>query len=277
MSVNVKWILEAYVWQDKSIERFEASIKKLGLECVKISPEDARNGMKSLGEKEECVVFYGSLETAREIVRSKPWIPGVFYTPDNYRCRNYYPAFGSHLLNAENYAFYPYGDLIRMKEAIFTHFAEDRAVFIRPDEGDKTFTGKLVYKEDYEKEVDYFGFYGINPSALVVVSEPKNIYKEWRLFMSEGKVVTGSLYKIGRTVKHDPNVADEVIDFANRVAGLYTPDRVWVLDICETLAGNYYVLEIGCMSCSGIYACDTDKLVEAATNSAAKEFEEYQP
>ena len=103
------------------------------------------------------------------------------------------------------------------------------------------------------------------------MSAPKNIAKEWRFFVADGKVITGSLYKKGI----EPCVEGDAIEFAGKVAGLYSPDRVWSLDVCMTESGNYYVLEIGCMSCSGIYACDTDKLVEVATHEAIKEFQEY--
>ena len=276
MPTNVKWVLEGYLWEDGSIERFEASIRKLGLECVTLSPEEARNGMKSLGEVEECVVFYGSLETAKQVVREKPWIPGVFYTPVNYQCHRYYPAFGSYLLNADCYGLYPYGELIRLKDTLFSLFGQDNAIFIRPDAGEKTFTGRMILRENFEKDVEYCGFYGVDPHALVVVSTPKNIVAEWRFFVSEGKVITGSLYRLGSNPVALPAVDLGSWELAEKTAGLYNPDGVWALDICKTQTGNLYVLEIGCMSCAGVYGCDTDRLAEVATQMAVKEYQSCQ-
>ena len=276
MKTEVKWIIEGELWDDGSTERLKVSLAKIGVPCIEISPENARNGMKSLGEKEECIIFYGSLETAKEVLMKKPWIPGAFYTPKNYNCSRYYPVFGKYLLNADRYAIYPYGDLIRMKDVIFAFFSEDRALFIRPDDGEKSFTGRLILKENYEKDVEYCGFYGVSPHTMVVVSAPKNIVSEWRFFVAEGKVITGSQYRQGSLVIYSPDVEEGAMALADETAGLYSPDGVWALDICKTQSGNYYVLEIGCMSCAGLYACDTDKLVETATKIAIKEYKSYQ-
>ena len=276
MKTEVKWILEDYLWEDGSIERFEASLKKIGCRCIKFSPEDSRNGRISIDgvpDREDCVVFYGSLETAKNVIKTRPWIPGAFYTPENYRCCKYYPVFGKYLLNGDRYGIYPYGELLRMKDLIFEAFGEDRAIFIRPDDGEKSFTGQLILKENYEKDVGFCGFYGINPEALVVVSAPKNIVAEWRFFIGEGKVIAGSLYKNWSGSVRVPEVEEGARAFADSVCGLYSPDGMWVLDICKVASRNYYVLEIGCMSCAGIYACDTDKIAEVATRVAIKEFE----
>jgi hypothetical protein len=39
--------------------------------------------------------------------------------------------------------------------------------------------------------------YGVDDSEIVIVAPPKNIEKEWRFIVCEGKVLTGSLYKSG--------------------------------------------------------------------------------
>lgn len=273
---TVKWVLEGDLWEDGTTEALSAALKKAGIDFVVVSAEAARNGLKSLGDKEECILFYGSLETATQVVSLKNWLPGNFYTPLNYNCTKYYPVFGNLLLNARNYGFYPYGDLLRIKDMLFDNYSIDNAIFIRPNDGAKSFTGKLILKENFEKDVEYCGFYGISPHKLVVVSEPANIEDEWRFFICDHKVVTGSQYKKGSNVVRIPQVPQEAIDFAGEAAKLYNPDGVWSLDVCHTKAGNYWVLEIGCMSCSGLYACDIDKLVEVASKKAIQEYEEYQ-
>jgi len=274
---NVKWVIEGMLWEDGIIEKFEKSLNKQNINYIITSPEESRNGFEKLGNKEECIIFYGSLETAKLIRETKKWIPGIYYSKQFYDCSFYYPYLGRYLLNGNKYCFLPYGDLIRNKEFIFTTFGEDNAIFIRPDKGDKPFTGKCVYKENFEREIEIAGFYGFSNNQMVLISTPKNIEKEWRFFVVNKNIITGSLYRVGNN-----RVALEANDYeakelAEHVAsGEYQPDRAWVLDVCKTKCGNYYVLEVGCFSCSGMYGSDIDKIVDSISLCAVKEYEEYQ-
>lgn len=273
--MKVKWLIESLLWEDDSEEKLINSLKKSNTEYYMVTPEEAYKGLEKYGNKEECVYFYGSLETARTVVREKRWIPGVFYTAKSYYCSTYYPYFGDFLLNSDNYGLYPFGDLNRIKYHLYRNFGEDDAIFIRPNDGKKSFTGKLVKKEEYDKDIEGFGFYGMGNEELVLVSTPKNVVNEWRFFIAEGKVITGSLYKEnGKTIRKS-EIKKEAEELASKVCGMYIPDSVWTLDICETEQGNFYVLEIGCASCSGLYACDTDKIVETINKVATKEYYDY--
>lgn len=273
---SIKWVMEGMLWGDGTTEQFEETFRKRNINYAIVPPEEARNGFDKLGNEEECVIFYGSLETAKLIRETKKWIPGVFYDKKAYDCSSYYPHLGKHLLNGNKYAFFPYGELHRMKDFLYAVFGEEDTIFIRPDNGSKEFTGKIVYKERFEKEIEIAGFYGISSNFMVLVSSPKNIQKEWRFFIVDGQVVTGSLYKDGYNKVKLPVYDDGALELAKKVGiGSYQPDRAWVLDICQTQVGNYYVLEIGCFSCSGIYGADIDKIVQSVSKTAIKEYEEY--
>jgi len=60
---------------------------------------------------------------------------------------------------------------------------------------------------------------------------------------------------------------------ACEVAGKYSPDRAWCVDVCRTRAGNYYLLEIGCFSCAGLYECDLSAVVSEVSRVSLKEWE----
>lgn len=224
---------------------------------------------------EDCVVFYGSLGFAKRFRRKAKWIPGVYYNVEAFNCTNYYAALGKYLLNG-NYMMLPYGELIRRKEYLFEHLSCDRAIFIRPNRGDKIFTGKVVLKEEFEKDVEIFGFYDVAPEEIVVVAEPRNIACEWRFVVVENQVVAGSQYKENDIVGVSKEYPLEAFNLANEIAKQYNPDIAWVIDIGLTKSGEYCLVEVGCFSCAGLYGCDRKVIAEEVSKVAWKEWESYQ-
>jgi hypothetical protein len=224
---------------------------------------------------DDCVVFVGSLQMAKYIRRHATWIPGVYCDFPKYRCVAYYSALGEHLHNSD-YTILPFAELLRNQDQLYEHFGIDRTIFVRPDRGDKIFTGKIVYKEDFIKDVDMFGMGGPEPDDLVVISTPKVIDAEWRFVVVDKKVITGSQYKKdGVLWESRKNIPQGALELAGEVASKYEPDRAWVVDICyHEFSDTYRLMEIGGLSCAGLYDCDRDKVVEAVNIAAIDEFKE---
>jgi hypothetical protein len=270
----VKWLIDDRSFPEDTNPLFEA-LDNHNIEYKRME------GMLSILEKEDwyskyfesnkCVVVYGCLDVCKYTKRTISWIPGVFYDNEKYNCTNYYPVFGDNLLNA-NYCMLPYGELSRRKEWLYDRFGEDRAIFIRPNRGDKIFTGQLVYKENFYKDIELFGFYDIEPRELCIVAEPYNIDSEWRFVVVDGEPISSSLYKENGVVGSRFGCDCSAYEFAASMAKLYSPDRVWILDICRTKGSQYKVLEIGAFSCAGLYACDRNNIVEKVSKVAFEEW-----
>jgi len=84
-------------------------------------------------------------------------------------------------------------------------------------------------------------------------------------------MVAGSQYKRTNFVVVPPQIdagARQLVD--EILATGYSPDPVWVMDICRTTDGLYYLLEIGCFSFANLYSCDKDAVVRAVSSIAAK-------
>ena len=140
------------------------------------------------------------------------------------------------------------------------------------------FGGTLVLEEDYELDVKDIGYGQLEKSALVVVAEPKNIISEWRSLVVNQEIKTGSRYKSNNRLMCDGTKDKDylrALDFAQAVVELYDPDRAWTLDICETKDGKIHVLEIGCFSCSGLYACDKKIVIREVAKAALEEWKEF--
>ena len=272
-----KWLIEEQAFPEDTQPIYSA-LEELGIEYKRINGRLTILTDKSEPDEyfgpEECVIFYGSLELAKRLRKAASWIPGVYYNVKAFECTSYYPVFGNHLLNS-NYMMLPYGELLRQKEFLYEKLGQDRAIFIRPNDGGKVFTGRLVYKENYEKDVKLLGFYDVPSDELCIVAEPINIQSEWRFVVVDEEVVAGSLYKENNIVGSDANYPKEAFNLASEMAKLYSPDRAWCVDICSTKSGEYKVVEIGCFSCAGLYKCDRTSVVRAVSEAAMDEWVEY--
>jgi hypothetical protein len=275
--MDVKWIIEDDAFPEDTQPTIDAlKSNNIDYQVVKYLPFHNINFVDLDYQKEDCVIFYGSLITAQKLRKQSRWIPGVYYNKDSYDCINYYARLGKHLLN-RNYVMLPFGELKRRKEFLYDAVGEDRTVFIRPNRGDKLFTGQLVYKEYFEEDISRFGYNNIAIDEIVVVSKPYNLLYEWRLVVADNKIITGSQYRENNRVSSSERVPEEVIEFANDIVKLYNPnDRVWILDICQEKNKTYHIMEVGCFSCAGLYYCDRDIIVKEVSRIALEEWKSFQ-
>lgn len=301
--MKAQWLVELGLFTDTEDDLIKA-IRKSGrtVKTIKYIPFDDELIMhaQKLYDADSCVVFYGSLNFGRKL-RSLPWYPGVYLNEKAFECTSYYPSIGNELLHSD-YLMLPYGDLIRRKDELFNMFGG--LLFLRPNSGMKQFTGMVLGYPDFEEGVKLAGFYDVEPELLVVVSNAKQLLREWRFVIVDNKVVSGSLYRnwtigpdtiIPGTTTRDyvlmnsksvtEGCADkDAYEYAEKIAKLYHPDRAWTIDVCQHKLGEAYgerleykVIEIGCFSCAGMYGNDLDKVVEAVSVAAEDEWKEYQP
>jgi len=270
---DVKWLFETDPIDIDETERMRAAVEELGLESKGIKIIHLFSGLGDFYPDNTCVFFYGSLQMARRILREKKWNPGAFLTLENYRCEIYYPHMENFLFNTP-YKILPLDRVIASKKELEEQYGGGHGcLFIRPDSGFKTFTGKVFSTDTLESEFDQLmGFYGFLKSTLALVSSPKNIKREYRMFVVDDKVVAGSTYRRNRRSSISPDVPYEVYTFTRTVLAetTFRPDPAWVIDICEDEDGKLWVLEIGSISCCGIYGADAMAIVKALTELLQK-------
>lgn len=266
----VKWLFEKDTFEE-NLQSLFYTADSLGIEYKihNYRPFDrTKEALRALFKADDCVVVYGSIQLCTAVNSFCPWIPGTYCTFPNYECIAYYPKFQGYLLN-ENYVMLPFGDLLRRKDFLYQTVGEDRCVFIRPNSGKKTFTGKVVEKENFEWQVDRFGFYDMLPSDLVIIASPQNIRCEWRLLIVNKQVVASSQYK----PDHKRDCPDYILNFGNHLAKMYEPDKCWFLDVCLLNNGELRIVEIGSFSCAGMYACDPVSILSAVSSQAFLDWE----
>lgn len=221
------------------------------------------------------VVLHGSIELMKDFQVNGPaaWHPGCWMDLKILSCDYYYTKLGAYILQ-NDYGFYTFGELGRLKRLLFEAFScpgdtpsLGKLLFIRPVDNEKTFTGEVVGDKYFECWLRSHNG-PPDPKTLCVVTNFKEIQQEWRIVMAKGKVVDGSQYKLTDHLIIEPGIPDSIKAFAEEVASVWEPHPVWVLDV--GLVNNIpRVVELGSVNCAGWYACDQRKVVQAI-NLAAK-------
>lgn len=277
--MKVSWLFETDIF-DEGVVRFSDAANDHGMEAAYVA--QCRSGdvagrfdgsYLDIYPADACVVFHGSLGFAAQVRREASWVPGVYCTPENLKCSRYFPEFGRYLL-AQDYAMVPFGDLARRRDLLFGLFGLEDTLFVRPDSGSKIFTGQVIYRENWEKDLGLIAPASISPAEMVVVSSPRNIVGEWRFVVADHEVIAASSYRLDREIAREPWPLDgDAYLLAKEVASHpWQPDRLWTLDVCRTNSGHHYLVEINSFSCSGMYACDPGPIVEHASRIALEDW-----
>lgn len=266
----MKWFIED-IWEGET-QSFINAIKDIcpndEVSIVDISSHEYQEFFDK--NSEIFSILFGSIQmcTYMQKYRIKHRIyPGPIYSSkEDYSCLSYYKAYGEHLLNSD-YIVIPYYDLQRKADDIFHYCGIDSAIFIRPNNPNKIWTGEVVYKENFQNWVDrQIGFGKFNDSELAFISKPINIIEEYRCVIGKEGYITGSLYRRGITHLTSAEVPDLVIKKCNEMSHLYSPDAIFVMDIALVDGGEPsllpYIIEIGPISCAGLYDCDKRKVVK---------------
>lgn len=206
----------------------------------------------------ECVITHGTIQFCKQIEKAygKIWVPGLYFN-DNVKT---FTAFASHigedLLNS---------DFIILSLSEFKR-RKMKNVFIKPLSGLKEFVGQIASWHDQLSSVE------IDPTTLCVISQPQEIKAEFRYVIVNREVITGSEYRWDNVLDVRRDTLPVCDELANKVAKMqWQADLVYVCDIASTDNGPK-VIELNAFSSSGLYACDTYKIVEAVSKIAWAEY-----
>lgn len=186
------------------------------------------------------------------------WNPGVYYD-DNQDMEVYMEKYGEYMLNSD-------GVCINFTDPLPDHIPN--IFFARPIKDSKVFSGGIFSKEEWNKWVNTTGDKDVksnlNETTRILIAPLKDyIQREIRCWIVDGKVVTLSQYKLGnRVVYQNYDYEQEAVEFAQKMANIYSPLRAYVLDIC-LYQGQYKIVEINCLNCAGYYEADMSKLIQA--------------
>lgn len=201
------------------------------------------------------VFVCGALKMA-QIAKTKGWQPGSLLT-EQFHHAIWQEYLSDYLLNADA-QFCKFSEL---------HLNPEQQYFIRPASDTKLFDGGVFYQEMVKSWQNTPAKKHLANSD-VMVSSFKPIQREYRLFIVNNQVVTGSLYKLDKQNVASPLVGPDVIEFANKVIAHWLPAESCVMDVALTEQG-LKVIEFNNINSSGFYASNVRAIVDALEQAYA--------
>jgi len=178
------------------------------------------------------------------------------FTIKNYKCSKYYQKV-PRLLN-QDFLILPWWRLSDSKYILCEYFGD--GLFIRPNSGEKLFTGTTVGHKWFHKELDIIKSLpssNFTEDTLVVVAKQQKIWNERRFVMHENTIITSAVYGGDSQADEGPEVYSDLVT-SNR----YYPDDFYTIDVCMTENGPR-IVELNSMVCAGLYDCDYEKVVKS--------------
>ncbi len=271
--MKVKWIIENFVG-DNGYEDLIAEVRTQGMECIVLDVRNHFDLRPGLVDGNECVLFQGSIQLFRKLKSELQAYPLGWMTDENYLCTNYYPHVQKFLFN-DWHVFTTVAGLKHNQWNFYAEFGKDALIYVRPNGGDKTFTGRLLDLQDFpEFWKDIVHCNVTDDSSIVVVSTPKNIKGEWRFICTAQKEILGvSLYKYNNQRTYIPSAPVKATKLVNEILenGWY-PDPVFTVDICEDNDGNFWLMEMNSFTSAGTYAAPKAQIVKRVSEIAFKQW-----
>lgn len=222
------------------------------------------------------VVFLGSINAVKAHDRlrgeGRGMYPFAWCDWKLLSCSTYYPRYGDYLLQSR-YAFYPLGEVRRLREQIWDLFATDGKVFLRPDTNDKVFDGAVVHQKNFDSWWQSATWTSPPAELLVMASRPERIISENRVLVADGKAVAAGQYRLDGCIDFTSNNSPGAMAFAEEAAACWSPHPVFAMDVALTESG-YRLCEIGSANVAGFYDADCRPICQAMTDVAVREWAE---
>lgn len=171
-------------------------------------------------------------------------------------------------LNSSSFLLNASAEYMELHQALDVEWSDD--VFVKPTNDLKMFGGFVVPKgltlRDKLRTVKH---QKLDESTMVLVSDTKKLYREFRTIVAYGEIVGVSIYNINGTITHqrtDDRDRMRVAQFIGMVQSKFEPAPVYTIDIAEVdseshLSGKTFkVVEYNCFNCSGLYTMDPNPI-----------------
>ena len=149
--------------------------------------------------------------------------------------------------------------------------APESEFFMRPSHDLKHFAGYVgvatELRDHLKSMIDSYhrgehGTYPMRPDTPIVLATPQRILAEWRWFIVEGKIVSGSMYRAHGQLRKLRETDSAVIDEAQALADHWLPMDCVVMDTALTEEG-VSIVEFNTINSSGFYDNDVEAVFRA--------------
>ena len=171
------------------------------------------NEIPKIENEDSFKIIYGSTTFMLNAYESKELREGVFFEPTKFQMTNYVDKWKDKVLNSD-------GKLLKFGEIENLKSEEEKEWFIRPNNDGKEFSGKVETFEElknWSNKVCQLDLPELNQNTEIWISEPKEIKKEWRLFVVDNEIVSASRYmNDGELDESENDIPASMIEFAKK-------------------------------------------------------------
>jgi hypothetical protein len=243
------------------------------IECTGAFGQYDMSETMQIGGHLGATVTYGSCNFMKFVTSSASWVPGHWCDWKLLECTSYMQKLNPRSIH-HNYAYLTFGELGEKYNQMYDAFHEKHCVFIRPNSNAKPFHGQCVHYANFKEWYDtHVNGWKIIPDMMCMISQPTEIDAEWRLFVHNGKVISGSMYRPDWTADYDPFI-NEYVEESLRTLD-FSPFPLFSVDVALTKHGVHAIIEYGSINCAGLYSARVEPIVEAVESEAIKEYEDY--
>lgn len=198
-------------------------------------------------------VPYGSCRFIANLIRSGVEAPGLFSSDSDFNYRRYIERYGDEMLNTA-------ASLVCLDQ-LDVRTLSSKKVFLRSAADNKEITGSIWTPSQLALLLEKLQKSDRNALSLEVVCAPMQVIeREWRLFVVDGKVSSGSQYMYFGELVCVRELPDQVIAYVERLAKQWVPSRVFVMDVA-LVNKQLRVVELNGFNSSGFYYADVRRIV----------------
>ena len=259
---GIQWVVQRNLTNHHDLHALENACGKLGIDFVGIDIIPFSNELPAFDRAKKSL-FYGSTTFNQLAYEDAELKAGVFFDPVAFSMDRQMAVWGTYMLNNG-------ARVTTFDELMAADFDPEKLLFIRPDDDGKSFAGEVLTFAEFRKWFEGLRQVenaDVSGASKIVVGEPFNLGREWRLWCVGGRVVAASQYRNRFELAKERGCPKEVVDFAEARCLTFTPHPIFVMDVCES-AGELYIVECNCMNAAGFYAADIGTIVEHVSAKA---------
>jgi hypothetical protein len=250
MVADIAWLVKSGLSHGDNV-RLREACDACGTPYIEVGNIDIALGLGMYDR----TFLYGPFDFTLPALATGKFNPGVVWS-DNFNVTQWHKYWGELCLNTPKVL--KFQDILEHLRSL----PVDHKMFLRPCNEGKNFKGmarkvKELIDWTIAANLVFPDLHKIN----VAISEYRELSKEYRAFVVDSYVVTGSLYQSNGKPDQGP-LPEPVLSFCKKVIDRWRPAPLFTLDVCETSSG-YKIVEAGCFNSSGLYTADTRAIVSA--------------
>lgn len=246
------WIVQSNLRSSVTLELLRGACNRLDLDLIPVSISPGANCMPD-DLPDGPLIAHGATTLVELAGRDERFQHGVFYSPENFCHAAYTEGFGCDYVNSE-------ADVVSWGEALEC-LAEGKKQFVKPPDDLKAFTGLVASRAELQTLYDNISNSSLSLPDKIVIGQIHEVDAEWRLFVIEGKIISGSMYRPSA----DSHLPLEMLEFVNQAVERWVPASAFVIDVGR-VCGEWRIIECNCINWSRFYNSHVDAIVRALSH-----------